>query len=88
MMLVIIIIINPRKPSCPTHRLHQVVSVPWRAMLTSAPVWACVIIASGSSFGFQTLLSEMPTYLANIQHFDMNSVSILYCLGLLKSNNY
>ncbi|XP_063599020.1 putative inorganic phosphate cotransporter [Penaeus indicus] len=61
----------------------EVVSVPWRAMLTSAPVWACVVIASGSSFGFQTLLSEMPTYLANIQHFDMNSSGLMSALPYL-----
>lgn len=33
-----------------------------------------MIMAWGGCFGFYALLTELPTYLANIQHFDMNNV--------------
>lgn len=64
-----------RKLSVQTFWLLQIVAIPWRAIITSGPVWACVIMAWGGCFGFYALLTELPTYLANIQHFDMSNVS-------------
>ncbi|XP_042858594.1 sialin-like [Penaeus japonicus] len=61
----------------------EVVSIPWKAILTSPPVWACVFIAWGGSFGFQTLLAEIPTYLANIQHFDVKDSGFLSAVPYL-----
>ncbi|ROT73124.1 sialin [Penaeus vannamei] len=61
----------------------EVVSIPWRAIFTSPPVWACIFIAWGGSFGFQTLLSEIPTYLANIQHFDMRKSGFMAAVPYL-----
>ncbi|XP_064087588.1 putative inorganic phosphate cotransporter isoform X1 [Macrobrachium nipponense] len=43
--------------------------IPWRDVLTSVPYWTLIIIAWGDSFGFYTFLTEVPTYLKNIQHF-------------------
>jgi MFS transporter, ACS family, solute carrier family 17 (sodium-dependent inorganic phosphate cotransporter), member 5 len=48
--------------------------VPWRRMLTSAPVGAVGIANVGHAWGFYTLLTELPTYMDNILHFDMKQV--------------
>ncbi|XP_037799091.1 LOW QUALITY PROTEIN: sialin-like [Penaeus monodon] len=53
------------------------VSIPWKAVLTSPPMWSSAIMAFGGNFGFYTLLTEMPTYLANIQHFNVKSNGLL-----------
>ncbi|XP_042882848.1 putative inorganic phosphate cotransporter [Penaeus japonicus] len=53
------------------------VTIPWRAVLTSAPMWSSAIMAFGGSFGFYALLTEMPTYLAHVQHFDIKSNGLL-----------
>ncbi|XP_063600045.1 sialin-like [Penaeus indicus] len=49
--------------------------IPWRAIMTSLPVWAIMVVQTGNNWGFFTLLTEMPTYLKNVLHFDMRSVS-------------
>ncbi|XP_042856113.1 sialin-like isoform X1 [Penaeus japonicus] len=59
---------------------EEVVSIPWKEIVTSGPLWACIFMMTGGSFGFYTLLTELPTYLANIQHFDMNSSGVLSAL--------
>ncbi|XP_027217377.2 sialin isoform X2 [Penaeus vannamei] len=63
-----------------TVKKSEIVAIPWRAIITSGPVWACVIMAWGGCFGFYALLTELPTYLANIQHFDMSNSGVLSAL--------
>ncbi|XP_047486618.1 sialin-like [Penaeus chinensis] len=57
--------------------------IPWRAILTSVPVWGIIAIHFGQNWGFYTLLTELPTYLKNIQHFDMKSNGIISSLPYL-----
>ncbi|XP_042857342.1 sialin-like [Penaeus japonicus] len=57
--------------------------IPWKAILTSAPVWGIMIIHFGQNWGFYTLLTELPTYLKNIQHFDMKSNGVISSLPYL-----
>lgn len=52
-----------------TVRTTMRMKVPWREVLTSVPYWTLIVIAWGDSFGFYTFLTEIPTYLKNIQHF-------------------
>nr|XP_027217377.1 sialin-like isoform X2 [Penaeus vannamei] len=63
-----------------TVKKSEIVAIPWRAIITSGPVWACVVMAWGGCFGFYALLTELPTYLANIQHFDMSNSGVLSAL--------
>ncbi|KAJ8946310.1 hypothetical protein NQ318_004199 [Aromia moschata] len=53
------------------------IRTPWKAILTSVPVWAYVIACYGSEWGFSTLLTEMPTYINKIMKFDIHSNSWL-----------
>ena len=47
---------------------------PVKKILTSTHVIANVVTSMGNSYGFYTLLSMTPTYLNNIQHFDIQQV--------------
>lgn len=57
--------------------------VPWRAMLRSKPCWAVGIANIGHAWGFYTLLTELPTYMDNILHFNMKQNSFVSALPYL-----
>lgn len=46
-----------------TNTASKQLRVPWRAILTSAPVWAIVISHFSENWGFYTLLTQLPKYL-------------------------
>ena len=48
---------------------------PYKMIATSIPVWALVWTFVCSAWGFHTLLTEIPTYLNNIQHIPLTAVS-------------
>lgn len=52
-------------------------SVPWGKMLTCLPLWAILVTQCGNSWAFYTLLTELPTYMAHILHFDIEAVSLI-----------
>ena len=58
---------------------------PLGKMLLSVPVWALIITHAGHNWGMYTLLTEMPTYLSNIHHFNITSVrnAIIFLLLLI-----
>ncbi|CAG9767278.1 unnamed protein product [Ceutorhynchus assimilis] len=74
--------VDVNKPAPPT---------PWKAILTSAPVWAIVVANFGQNWGYATLLTEIPNYLSKVAHQDISNNSLLsaapylalFILGLL-----
>uniref|UniRef100_A0A061QLM4 Sialin n=1 Tax=Cupiennius salei TaxID=6928 RepID=A0A061QLM4_CUPSA len=54
--------------------------IPWFSILTSCPVWALTVAHFGFNWGFYTLLTELPTYLSNILHFDLAQNGLLSAL--------
>lgn len=58
-------------------------SIPWKAMLTSIPLWAILITQCGQSWAFYTQLTELPTYMDNILHIPIQSSAILTSLPYL-----
>nr|CAI5843727.1 unnamed protein product [Callosobruchus analis] len=56
---------------------------PWREIATSLPCWAILICHFGSLWGFWTMLTEIPTYMDKILHFDIKSNSTLSALPYL-----
>ncbi|XP_035729805.1 putative inorganic phosphate cotransporter [Vespa mandarinia] len=44
---------------------------PWKEIFTSIPMWALIIVHCGQSWGYWTLLTEMPTYLNSVLGFDI-----------------
>jgi len=59
--------------------------VPWRAIFTSVPVWAILITQCGQSWAFYTILSDLPTYMRNILHFNIKQNAVLSALPYLTS---
>eukprot|EP00088_Acartia_fossae_P010328 TRINITY_DN15141_c0_g1_i3.p1 TRINITY_DN15141_c0_g1~~TRINITY_DN15141_c0_g1_i3.p1 ORF type:complete len:555 (+),score=53.77 TRINITY_DN15141_c0_g1_i3:130-1794(+) len=59
--------------------------VPWRHILTSVPMWALVFTHIAQNWGFYTLLTELPTYMKNILHFDIKDNAAISALPYLLS---
>ncbi|XP_068220662.1 putative inorganic phosphate cotransporter isoform X3 [Palaemon carinicauda] len=59
------------------------IPIPWKAIFTSVPFWSMMITQIGYNWGFYTLLTELPTYLTNIQHMDMTNNGIMSALPYL-----
>lgn len=47
--------------------------VPWRSIVTSLPFWAILIAHMGQNYGYETLMTELPTFMKQILHFDIKS---------------
>ncbi|KFM80289.1 putative inorganic phosphate cotransporter, partial [Stegodyphus mimosarum] len=54
--------------------------VPWLTLFTSLPMWSVIIAHIGHNFGFLILLTELPTYLSSILHFNIKSNGLLSAL--------
>ena len=54
---------------------------PFKDMFLSLPVWALLLAHMGNNWGMYTLLTEMPTYLTSVHHFDISSVSFQGIFG-------
>ncbi|KAK9887952.1 hypothetical protein WA026_000250 [Henosepilachna vigintioctopunctata] len=59
--------------------------VPWRSLFTSIHFWAIVIANSGNSFGFLTLLAEIPSFMEGVLKFNIEQNSFLSALPFLAS---
>ncbi|KAL7743888.1 hypothetical protein ACLKA6_003115 [Drosophila palustris] len=57
--------------------------IPWRAILSSVPLWAILLTQCGQSWAFYTQLTELPTYMSNILHFDIQSNALLNAIPYL-----
>merc|ERR1719447_2545408 len=57
--------------------------VPWRKVFTSGPVWALVMVHIAQNYGFYTLLTELPTYMHNVLHFNIRSNAMVSALPYL-----
>lgn len=55
--------------------------IPWYNILTCLPLWAILITQCGQSWAFYTQLTELPTYMAQILHFDIQSVTFFWFIN-------
>lgn len=51
----------------------KVVNPPYRAILTSFPVYAIAMCHAAYTWGFYTLVTLLPAYMKNIMHFDLQN---------------
>lgn len=58
-------------------------SVPWRSIFSSSSVWALIVAHACQNYGFYTLLTELPSYMANVLHFNIRSNSLVSALPYL-----
>ncbi|KAM7344430.1 uncharacterized protein ACRADG_011171 [Cochliomyia hominivorax] len=56
------------------------IPVPWKAILTSWPFWALLVVRSANSWGYSTLQAEIPTYMNAILGMDMKSNALFSAL--------
>lgn len=69
----------------PQDEEHSKGSIPWLKMLTCVPLWAILITQCGQSWAFYTQLTELPTYMAQILHFNIQANAILSAIPYLTS---
>ena len=62
-------------------------SVPWRAMLTSGPVWAIIVTHGCSVFGFFTIVNQLPTFIKEVLHLDVKKNGLFSSLPYLGKLN-
>lgn len=62
-------------------------NIPWIKLFTCTKLWAVWITQISVEFTFFTFLSQMPAYLNDILHFDINSNGILSCLPFLGTHS-
>lgn len=53
------------------------VPVPWKAIFTSTAVWAIVAAQFSEGWGFFTLQTQLPQFLKDILHFDLQKSGIM-----------
>jgi len=53
---------------------------PWKQIFTSVPVWALIVTHTCFNWVFYTLLTETPSYLADILHFQIQQNAFLSAL--------
>ncbi|XP_050675828.1 putative inorganic phosphate cotransporter isoform X1 [Leptidea sinapis] len=56
---------------------------PWINMLTCLPFWAAVVAHCGQNWGFFTLMTEMPTYMARVLGVNLTKNGVLSSLPYL-----
>ncbi|XP_031355230.1 putative inorganic phosphate cotransporter [Photinus pyralis] len=52
-------------------------ATPWRSIVVSLPVWAILVSTWGQVWGFATLLTNIPTYLAHVMDYDIAENGLL-----------
>ncbi|XP_050311165.1 sialin-like isoform X4 [Anthonomus grandis grandis] len=50
--------------------------IPWKAILTSGPIWALVITQIGHDWGFFTMVTDLPKYMKDVLHFNVKENGI------------
>lgn len=50
-------------------------AVPWKSILTSLPFWAILAAHMGQNYGYETLLTQLPTFMKQILHVNIKDVS-------------
>lgn len=51
------------------------------------PFWAILMAHMGQNYGYETLMTELPTFMKQILHFDIKSVSEVNILITIYLNN-
>ena len=62
----------------PPHPLY-----PWWSIVTSLPFWAILIAHMGQNYGYETLMTLLPTFMKQILHFDIKSNGTVSALPYL-----
>ncbi|XP_059484307.1 putative inorganic phosphate cotransporter isoform X2 [Neocloeon triangulifer] len=61
----------------------QRLRTPWKAILTSVPMWALIVVHCAQNWGFWTLLTEIPSYMDGVLGFNLKANGLLSALPYL-----
>ncbi|VVC45758.1 Sugar transporter, conserved site,Major facilitator superfamily domain,Major facilitator [Cinara cedri] len=61
-------------------RKKNLVTTPWKSILTSWPVWALIIAEAGHDWGGFTIISDLPKYMSDVLHFSVTENGLLSSL--------
>lgn len=56
---------------------------PWSDIVKSLPFWAILLAHMGYNYGYETLMTELPTYMKQVLHFSIKDNGILSALPYL-----
>ncbi|XP_029053137.2 putative inorganic phosphate cotransporter [Osmia bicornis bicornis] len=56
---------------------------PWKAIFTSVPMWALIIVHCGQNWGYWTLVNELPNYMDKVLKFNYEQNGMLSALPYL-----
>ncbi|XP_064628934.1 sialin-like [Lineus longissimus] len=65
------------------HSTKRTDPIPWKGILTSAPVWSIALAHTGVAYLFYTLLIDLPTYMKTVMHFNLNEDGLFSALPYL-----
>lgn len=66
-----------------TSRRDDLGGTPWKAILTSAAVWATIIGETGHDFGLFAIVTDLPKYMNDVMHFSIADNGILSAMPYL-----
>lgn len=49
--------------------------IPFKSILTSLPFYAILFAHMGQNYGYETLMTELPTYMKQVLRFSIKAVS-------------
>ncbi|CAH2265151.1 jg9301 [Pararge aegeria aegeria] len=61
--------------------------IPWTKILMSMPFWAIMLAHMGQNYGYETLMTELPTFMRQVLHFSIKDVSLPILISCLISKN-
>ena len=56
---------------------------PWKAIFTSLPVWAIIVTHTAYTWGYFTLLTQLPSFMDEVLHFNLKDSAMLSALPYL-----
>ncbi|XP_034234799.1 putative inorganic phosphate cotransporter isoform X2 [Thrips palmi] len=59
------------------------VKTPWKSILTSMPVLALITTEVGHDWGFYTMVTDLPKYMSDVQHFKISSNGTMSALPFI-----
>ncbi|XP_066258483.1 putative inorganic phosphate cotransporter isoform X1 [Euwallacea similis] len=57
--------------------------IPWISILKSLPFWAILLAHMGHNYGYETLMTELPTYMKQVLHFSLKDNGFLSAMPYL-----
>ena len=62
---------------------NAVTKPPWKAIFTSLPVWAIAVAHTSYTWGFFTLLTQLPSYMGEVLKFNLKNSAAISSLPYL-----